>query len=331
MLANIRNTVEKYHMLGAAHGAYDKKIIIALSGGADSVSLLYAFDELKEEFGVTIEACHVNHKLRGEQSDSDEKFVRALCERLGIKLYLREVDVKALQKKHQSLEECAREARYSYFREIGTRAVIATAHTANDNTETVLLNLIRGTALRGLCGIPPVRANIIRPLIEVTRERVLAYLEEKGADYVTDESNFSKEFTRNNLRLDVIPALEKINPSLNDGITRMCETLRRDEEYLRKDSESALESAYFTHPNDEPENECFKTDVLIKQPEALLNRIISLILSKNNISPTNHRINGVVSILERGGKINLEKNKFAVVRNNLLCVKQIHQNYRKKS
>ncbi|MCL2697233.1 MAG: tRNA lysidine(34) synthetase TilS [Oscillospiraceae bacterium] len=340
MLTNIRNVIDKYDMLGKTAqnntGSF-QPIIVALSGGADSVCLLHVLLEMN----IPVEACHVNHKLRGESSDSDESFVRALCERLGVNLHVHKIDVKSLKKKHQSLEECAREARYAYFNEIGTNSITATAHTAGDNTETVLLNLIRGTGLRGLCGIPPVRGNmkasshdrlasspsdektsaiIIRPLIETTREEVLAYLAEKGADYISDESNFSDEFTRNNLRLNIIPLLEKINPSLTAAVTRMCNSLRFDEEYLHG---IAVNS------------DSFKVDFLIKQPPAIKNRIISLLLSKNNISPTNLRINGIASLLESGGaksalkKINLSKDKFAVVKDNSLNIQIIPQNYRK--
>jgi len=315
MLANIKSVISKFNMISSG----DKKIIVALSGGADSVCLLYILRDLS----FTIEACHVNHKLRGEASDADEQFVRELCEKLDVKLHVCGIDVKALQKKHQSLEECAREARYSYLAEIGTSALIATAHTANDNTETVLLNLTRGAGLRGLCGIPPVRGNIIRPLIETTRAEILSYLLERDAKYVTDESNSSDEFTRNDLRLNIIPLLERINPSLNIGITRMCEVLRTDEEYLHEIAVTECRGAYYASEN------AYKVNLLINQPPAVQSRIISLILSKNNISPSNLRINSVVSLLETGGKINLCKNKFAIVSENLLYIKTIPQNYRK--
>ena len=300
------------------------KVIVALSGGADSVCLLYALNELKSDLGITLEVCHVNHKLRGEQSDADERFVRELCAKLCITLHVRAIDVNALKQKHQSLEECAREARYSYFAEIGTGALVATAHTANDNAETVLLNLTRGTGLKGLCGIPPMRGNIIRPLIEATRAEILAYLAKRNADYVTDESNFSEEFTRNYFRLNIIPLLEKINPSLTDGVTRMCGALRADEEYLQEIAVSALSSAESSENKD-----AYRADALLNQPSAILSRIISLILSKNNIMPTHLRISGICGLLKDGGKINLAKDKFAVVKENLLFIETIHQNYRK--
>ncbi|MCL1823403.1 MAG: tRNA lysidine(34) synthetase TilS, partial [Oscillospiraceae bacterium] len=124
MSVNIKNNIIKFNLSG-------KTIIAAVSGGADSVCLLLALNELKPALNITLEACHVNHMLRGEQSNSDEAFVHALCERLGIRLHIRKIDVKTLQQKHKSLEETAREARYSFFFELGTNVLVATAHTAD--------------------------------------------------------------------------------------------------------------------------------------------------------------------------------------------------------
>jgi tRNA(Ile)-lysidine synthase len=319
MPMNIRNIIEKYDMFSCS-GDYQSpvNIIVALSGGADSVCLIHVLRDLN----VAIEACHINHMLRGEASERDEEFVRELCSRLGVRLHVRRIDVKSLQKKHQSIEECAREVRYSYFFEIGKDSLIATAHTANDNAETILLNMTRGTGLKGLCGIPPKRGNIIRPLIETTRAEIIAYLKEKNVGYVTDETNYSDEFTRNNLRLNIIPLLEKINPSFTESITRMSRILREDDEFMSKIAVSCLEEAH-------EKNNFYKTDELLKQPPPILNRIISIILSQNNISPSNLRINNIVSLLETGGKINLAKDKFAIVRGNLLHIEKIHQIYRK--
>ncbi|MCL2018606.1 MAG: tRNA lysidine(34) synthetase TilS [Oscillospiraceae bacterium] len=329
MLASIKNFFQK-HALGA-NTAHPYRNIVALSGGADSVCLLYALYELKDELGITLEACHVNHMLRGKDSDADEEFVQSLCKRLDIPLFIRRVNVKSLLKSHESVEECARNARYSFFSEIGANAVVATAHTADDNAETVLLNMVRGTGLRGLCGIPPVRYvdsdsdfahTIIRPMIEMTRADVLAYLKEKNAEFITDLSNFSDEFTRNYLRHSVIPSLEKINPSFISGLTGMCIFLRSDDEYLQDIAQAAFKNA-------ESEDSGYEVSKLIDLHPAVLNRIISLILSKNNISPSALRINGIVSILGTGGKINLVKDKFAVVQKNFLSIKTIQQNYRK--
>ncbi|MCL1823465.1 MAG: tRNA lysidine(34) synthetase TilS, partial [Oscillospiraceae bacterium] len=178
-----------------------------------------------------------------------------------------------------------------------------------------------GTGLKGLCGIPAVRENIIRPLLEVTREEVLAFLNQRNAAYITDESNFSEEFTRNYLRLNIIPLLEKINPSLNEGVTKMCGILRCDEEYLHSIAVSALENSISCEG-------FYKTNELINLEPAVLNRIISLILSKNKLSPSYLRISQIASLLQKGGKVNLAKNKFAVVKNYKLYIETIKQNYK---
>ena len=150
-------------------------VVIALSGGADSVSLLHAMKQLSGRLGVEVSACHINHHIRGEESDRDMRFCEELCRRLGIPLVIREADVPALQQKHESLEECARRVRYDFFAEVSGGKKLATAHNSNDCAETVLLNMMRGTGLKGLCGVPPVRGNIIRPLIYCTRADVEEY------------------------------------------------------------------------------------------------------------------------------------------------------------
>lgn len=318
-------------MLEPLEARETKRVITALSGGADSVSLLYGFYMLikQSELDIELEACHVNHNLRGAESDGDELFVRSLCKELHIPLTVRSVDVKGLIKKHTSLEECARNARYSFFEEIGANALIATAHTADDNCETVLLNLLRGSALKGLCGIPPVRNNIIRPLINTSRSEIDAFCKENKLRYVTDSSNLSEDFTRNKLRLNIIPLLEEINPSLKTGISRMCSALREDEILLSELAEGIGKQALLK--NKDTEN-AYDAAMLAEQPAPLLNRIILSILTQNNISPSSLRINETAEIIKKGsGKINLQKNNFAVVRKNVFYLENIHQKYRKKT
>lgn len=324
MLTSIKSTIREFDMLKSGD-----KVIIALSGGADSVCLLHTMNNLKQELDIILEACHVNHNLRGIESDGDEAFVRKLCESANIPLNVRSVDVNALKEKHQSTEECARNVRYAFFDEIGNNAKIATAHTINDNAETVLLNLVRGTALKGLCGIPPVRGNIIRPLINISRKMIEEYCARNNIDFVTDKSNFSDDYTRNKLRINVIPLLEKINPSLCFGINRMCRALREDEAFFNAIAQKA-EKAAVNENSEKPL--AFKVSLLLKEETAVLYRIISSVLSQNNISPSTLRIKEIEKILRMGkGKVNIEKNKFAVVKNDEFYLENIHQNYRKYS
>jgi tRNA(Ile)-lysidine synthase len=171
----------------------------ALSGGADSVAMTHALHALQEELGFTLTACHFNHCLRGEESDGDEAFCVEFCQNWGIPLTLGREDVASFAKSAgQSVEEAARNCRYAFFE--GVDGFVATAHTASDNGETVLLNLLRGTGLKGLCGIPRQRGKFIRPMLAITREEILSYLEEHHLPHREDASNGEDAHLRNRLR-----------------------------------------------------------------------------------------------------------------------------------
>lgn len=207
-------------------------MLCAVSGGADSMYLLCRLAEM----GYPIAAAHYNHGLRGAESDRDEEFVRAFCRERGIPFVSERGDVKAFsQKRGLSEEEGARELRYAFLeraRVFVNAAVIATAHNAEDNAETLLLNLLRGTGLRGLGGIPPVRGNIVRPMLAVTRDEVEAYLAEHSVPHVEDSTNGQDVYTRNRIRHEVMPVLKTINPAFVQSAGRTAELLRRDSEYL---------------------------------------------------------------------------------------------------
>ena len=210
MLCQILDTAKKYSMTETGD-----EVIAALSGGADSVCLLLALNELKETLGIKLSAIHVNHCLRGNESDRDEQFCRDLCGRLRIPLICGRFNVKEeAENRKISTELAARDIRYRFFQENSSGKKIATAHTANDNAETVIFNLARGTGTKGIAGIPPVRGNIIRPLINVTRSQIENYLKEKNQEYVTDSTNLTDDYTRNIIRHIVIPVIEQINSSL---------------------------------------------------------------------------------------------------------------------
>ncbi len=202
-------------------------LICAVSGGADSVALLFGAYLLKEKLGGSLEAAHFNHGLRGEESDADEAFVAALCHRFDIPLHVGRANVEAGKK---GLEAAAREARYGFFSTLHGK--IATAHTADDNAETVLLHLVRGTGLKGLGGIPPINGNRIRPMLNITRQQVLAFLEAYNLSYRTDSSNRGDDFLRNRLRHHVMPLLKEENPRLAENLSAMALRLRQDEEAL---------------------------------------------------------------------------------------------------
>ena len=201
--------------------AADNKYIVALSGGADSVALLIIMKAL----GYDVEAAHCNFHLRGKESERDENFCVSLCESLGIILHRIHFDTLTYAQLHKvSIEMAARDLRYSYFeqlrRDINADA-ICVAHHKDDNVETILLNLVRGTGMNGLTGISPRNGFILRPLLCIGREDILEYLEAENQDYVTDSSNLVDDVQRNKIRLNVLPLLENVNPAVKDNILTM--------------------------------------------------------------------------------------------------------------
>ena len=201
--------------------AADNKYIVALSGGADSVALLLIMKAL----GYDVEAAHCNFHLRGKESERDENFCVSLCESLGIILHRIHFDTLTYAQLHKvSIEMAARDLRYSYFeqlrRDINADA-ICVAHHKDDNVETILLNLVRGTGMNGLTGISLRNGFILRPLLCIGREDILEYLEAENQDYVTDSSNLVDDVQRNKIRLNVLPLLENVNPAVKDNILTM--------------------------------------------------------------------------------------------------------------
>lgn len=205
------------------------RVVCAVSGGADSIAMLFGFYLNRERLGISLEAAHFNHQLRGEESDRDEAFVRAFCDQYDIPLHVGRGEVRPGKK---GLEAAAREARYAFLDTLPGK--IATAHTADDNAETVLIHMIRGTGLKGLGGIAPVQGRIIRPMLDITRQEVEAFLEEWGLPHVEDSSNLGDDFLRNRLRHHVIPLLKAENPRLPQTLSRMALALREDEACLSK-------------------------------------------------------------------------------------------------
>ncbi|MGI5856459.1 MAG: tRNA lysidine(34) synthetase TilS [Candidatus Merdivicinus sp.] len=211
-----------------------KRVVAGLSGGADSAALVcYLWEQ-----GIPVLAAHVNHSLRGEESDQDEEFVREFCRGLGIPLRVRRADIAALAREQGvGLEECGRRERYAFFEELrrewgGEGAVIATAHTLSDNLETILFRIARGTALEGLCGIPAVRGAVVRPLLGCTRRAVEDYCRRKGIRYVTDSTNADVSYARNRIRAQAVPALLAVNAAAEQNAARMLQSLGEDRDFL---------------------------------------------------------------------------------------------------
>ena len=217
---------------------HGKNVCICLSGGADSVALLRVFLFLKEKYSFNVTACHFNHCIRGDESDSDEAFCKNLCDELGVEIYLGRDDVVAFSKLNkQSLEESARVCRYAFFKRILSKSTIdfcATAHNMNDDAETLLLNLIRGSGVNGATAIEPYNFCYLRPFLSVKRSEIEDFLLEIGQDFVVDSTNNSNDYTRNYLRNSVFPLLETLNPSVADAFSRFIQSNRVDRDFFEK-------------------------------------------------------------------------------------------------
>ncbi len=222
-------------------------VLIALSGGADSMALLHAMRALAPAHGWRLAAAHVNHGLRGDEAERDEAFAREWCARWSVPLHVMRADVAAeAAARGEGLEETGRRIRYAFFNELCACEGydrIATAHTASDNVETLLLHLARGSGVRGLGGIRPLLGRRIRPLLDVTREEVEAYCRENAVPFVTDSTNFDTAYCRNLLRHEAVPALRRVNPRLEEAAGRLARAARRDDDCLETLAAALLDEA----------------------------------------------------------------------------------------
>ena len=268
----IRHRIREYSMLPA--GA---SVLVGFSGGADSMALLHFLWTHREEYTVSVMAVHINHLLRGEESERDQKLVETFCAERGIPLRIFRENIEEISKERKlSCEECGREIRYARFREtaLGLKKPfrIATAHTASDLTETVLLNLTRGAGPKGLQGIPPVRGEIIRPLLSITREEVEEYCRRYDLSYCIDSTNLQPAYDRNRLRLSVIPVLKELNPALEEQVAASVELLRQDSLYL-----DALAQEAYTDLRCE---EGYSCDALRNLSKPVLSRLLKRLLEE---------------------------------------------------
>ncbi len=307
MICKVRGALKKYSM-----PVYGKRVVVALSGGADSMALIYALDSIKEEYSFTLEACHVNHGIRGESADRDEAFVKAECEKLGIKLHLLHADVPALSKeKGLGLEECGRLVRYNFFLSLGD-CLVATAHTLSDRCETLILNETRGSSLKGLASIPAVRGNIIRPIIDCTREEIEAFCSDNSIGFVTDETNLDDTYSRNRIRLNVIPQLKKINPAFEASIARLIDSATENEDYMSCVTEVAISRAKKAGGYD--------AGAILSEHTAVRKRVIAEILKRDaGVTPELVHIRLIENILA-GGTAEVIGNTVVEVKNGILKI-----------
>ena len=305
----------------------DDRILVALSGGPDSVFLLHFLNKYSKKFKISLSALHINHGLRGKAALADEHFCKKLTKKSGIRFYSVKRDVKALaQKLKISTEEAGRLIRYEEFEKFSAKegfSKIATAHNADDNAETVLLNLIKGTGLNGISGIPFSRGKIIRPLLVLTKEEIIQYLEFYKIDYRTDLTNLQSEYERNFLRNKVIPLIKKrLNPSLENTLLKSSGVFREINNFVKK------------RLNDEVKNLVLKKDDIVSILLAGLDKIdselrgeaIRLVFEKEyKIKLSFQEVKRIFSLIEKqpGKSISLQgKLKVVRERNELVAMSQ---------
>ena len=292
------------------------RIAVGVSGGADSVALLRFLAALRPQFGWDLVVCHIHHGLRGAEADRDECFVRALAEQLGLPCAVSRIDAAALAlRDHISVEEAGRMARYAFFAQTaGEGGRIATAHTLDDSIETVLMNLVRGTGLRGLCGIPRIRGNIVRPLLDCTRAEVEDYLGTLGQPYCTDSTNLTDDYTRNRIRHDIIPRLCALNPNFPGAMARMLPRLA---------AQQALTDCLAAQSAQQLHAACggLSRQGLSALPEPVCDRLLLRLLEQNRLPVSAAAVERMTETLRTGGKLDLAaRSWFFVVQEDLAAV-----------
>jgi tRNA(Ile)-lysidine synthase len=306
MTAKVTSSIEKYNMLKKG-----QTVVIGLSGGADSVALTHILLSLRESMSLNLIAAHVNHCIRGEEADRDERFVKDFCEKHSLELKTLRFDVPAeAEKTGESEEECGRRIRYEFFYSLADdNSVIATAHNFNDAVETFFINLTRGTGLKGLCSIPAKRGNVIRPLINCERSEIEAYCRENSLSFVKDSTNDNTDYTRNKIRHSVIPVLNEINPSFFSLMERTLNNLQSDEIYL-----SALASGFMTLYYEDGK---IPAELLFAENESIKNRVIVKMCSDfSGVIPDKKHIDLINEMLgsRKNGAVQLNGENYAVCR-----------------
>ncbi len=245
-------------------------VICGVSGGADSMAMLHCLYGLQEELDIRVEAAHFNHLLRGEESQGDQVFVINFCKEYGIPLHLGCGDVATYAKEEKlGMEEAARHCRYRFFSTLGGK--LATAHTADDNAETVLMHLLRGSGLRGLCGISPLSGRLCRPMLCVTRQEVLDYLSSRGLSHREDSSNQDLSYTRNRLRHRILPLLREEQPGLTQQLLKQSALLQGEDALLDRMAQGYL------HPHSDGS---YAIAPLLNAPDPLQKRALRLMVGQ---------------------------------------------------
>lgn len=307
MICKVKSTIEKFNLLEGV-----KSLAVGVSGGADSMCLLEILSKLKQEYDIIIKVVHLNHGIRGQEALRDQRAVEAFCKKLEVECLSFSLDIPRLSKEMGiGEEECGRMKRYECYNLAACDAV-ATAHTLSDNIETMMFNLIRGTGTKGLCGIPPRRDNIIRPLIECTRNEIESYCEKNNILYITDSTNLSDDYTRNFIRHHIVGNFSRVNGSFENAVCGAIETLRAENDFLEKCKDELLESAFCENG--------YSVSSLKSVHPALRRRVLADILSRNATKDIEKRHIDLAekAILKGEGKIEITKGLYITVANDIM-------------
>ncbi len=308
LFEQVENTVDKYNMISPGDC-----VLIGLSGGADSVFLMYFFINLAEEYNLTLKCAHIEHGIRGNDSVEDCEFCRELCKKNNIQFNELSIDApKEAAEAKMGVEEYSRYRRYEFFDSIPCDK-IATAHSLSDNVETIIFKLIRGCSLKGASGIPPKRGKIIRPLIETSGEDIRFWLNENNIQYRTDKTNYDNDYSRNYIRNSIVPMFSKINSNYEDAFSRFAASALEDSEFLDKLADESYEKIKI--------NNHIEIEKLINIERPLRLRIIAKFLAENGVRVNNYNIIGVENILKNMSRIQLADNLYAVTSNGYLEIK----------
>lgn len=311
MKHKVLNTLKTHSMLGSGD-----RVIVALSGGADSVTLFNVLLSLQDELGIEVYAAHVNHNLRGQESLRDEAFVKKLCKENNVELFIKSVDVNALCKEtSESFETVGRRVRYDFFEELSGQldAVVATAHTLSDSLETALFNMARGASFAGLSSIPYRRGRIIRPLLDVTREDVEKYVSENKLSYVDDSTNADADIcNRNKIRHKAVPVLKEVNEGAELNFLRLRQSLIDAESFIKAEAEKLILIAKCEFGYD--------AKLLLNAHPAPLSYALKLILEETSAGFEYKHIELIKFCLEKDGAVPLLNGTTAVVKQGVLRI-----------
>lgn len=333
MEEKVLKTIKKYELIKSGDN-----IVLGISGGPDSICMLYILNSLKKDLNFNIYVAHINHMLR-ENAKLDEEYVKNTCEKLNITVYIKHIKIKEIaEKEKRGIEETGRKVRYKFFEEILRKTnsnKIATAHNLNDSIETIILNIIRGTGISGLAGIEPIRENkFIRPLIECERKEIEEYCKLNKLEPRIDESNYENKYNRNKIRNICIPYLQKeLNSNVIKNISRLSEIANEEQKYIEKNVEKSFNKICIENTENKIilDIKMFVKEELVIKRRLILYTINKLIGTTINIEKIN--IDDIIKLCERnignkflvptkGIKVFVKKGKIEISKSDIILEKK---------